>query len=164
MPQPYTLQDARDWIALSRHTSTFAPSGDSCEDRTALLRPSQYVIVIDGVVCGTIGLVFQSGWHRLNANLGYWLGTVYQKRGVMSQVVPAFVAWTWSTFGYLVRLDGTAFEFNIGSQKVLRKAGFVDEGIRINSCIKLGVIHNEVCLAALRPGVEAFRVEKIEMV
>lgn len=159
MPQPYGVQEARDYICYSRRSESFKPTGPSLEDTSAVRIPTKYAIVVDGEPCGGIGLDFRTGVYRLTANMGYWLGTAYQYQGVMSAVAPAFAQWAWATFGWMTRMDGTAYEFNKSSQKVLERAGFVYEGLRINACIKLGVIHNEVMMGAYRPGVKAFPVQ-----
>ena len=62
----------------------------------------------------------------------------------MSAVVPAFVEWSWRTFGRLVRLNADVMEGNRGSWRVLEKAGFV----------KNGVLGEEVSLGMVRPGME----------
>lgn len=154
MPHPYTIEHAREWIETTRKSEQHAITGDSLEDTRAKRITTAYVIVVDDQPCGGVGLNFQRQVYRLSATLGYWLGAPYQRTGVMSKAIPAFVEWTWKTFGYLIRLNGTAYETNIGSQLVMQSAGFKREGLRINACIKNGKICNEVILAALRPGTE----------
>lgn len=154
MPHPYTTEHAKDWIKRSRSEEVQAATGNSLGDQHAKKITTEYVIVVDGQPCGGVGLKFQPQVYRLSATLGYWLGAPYQRTGVMSKAIPVFVQWTWDTFGYLIRLNGTAYETNIGSQLVMQTAGFKHEGLRINACIKNGKICNEVMLAALRPGTE----------
>ncbi|QIW97197.1 hypothetical protein AMS68_002715 [Peltaster fructicola] len=151
MPHPYTVDDAKAWIAHTRSPETQAVGGRSLSITTARRISAAYVIVVDGVPCGSISLEFGSGVYRLNATLGYWLGEEYHSKGIMSRAVPAFVAWAWQTFGYIVRLNATAYKSNTKSQRVLQKAGFVLESTRVNGCIKNGIICDEVTLGALRP-------------
>jgi RimJ/RimL family protein N-acetyltransferase len=83
--------------------------------------------------------------------LGYWIGEEHWGRGIMSRVIPAFVEWTWSTFGILVRLNGLVTESNAGSSRLLEKAGFVLEGRREDAICKNGHICAELMYGALRP-------------
>jgi RimJ/RimL family protein N-acetyltransferase len=69
----------------------------------------------------------------------------------MSRVVPAFVTWTWATFGILVRLNGLVAETNARSSRLLQKAGFVLEGRRQDAIYKDGQIYGELMFGALRP-------------
>jgi len=69
----------------------------------------------------------------------------------MGKVAPAFVEWCWKTFGVLVRINSNTYEANLGSQKTLKKAGFVFEGRRQDFCVKSGVIGTELMWGALRP-------------
>ena len=69
----------------------------------------------------------------------------------MSRVVPAFVDWTWRTFDILVRLNGSTYEWNVQSGKLLEKAGFTREGRKPDAFIKNGRIGAEIIWGALRP-------------
>lgn len=86
-----------------------------------------------------------------SAELGYWIGEEHWGKGVMSTIVPAFVQWTWKTFGILVRLNGEVGELNKGSAALLGKAGFVVEGRRENAVFKNGKLESVIMFGALRP-------------
>ena len=73
----------------------------------------------------------------------------------MGVVVPAFVEWTWETFGRLVRLNSEVWEKNVGSRRCLEKAGFVVEGRRNCGFLKHGRLQDAVLLGMLRPGMDA---------
>lgn len=83
--------------------------------------------------------------------LGYWISEEHWGKGVMSQVVPAFVQYVWKTFDILIRLNGSVNEANKGSAKCLEKAGFVFEGRREAMNCKCGVVQAELMYGALRP-------------
>lgn len=160
MPYPYTVSDADFWISHSNDPSTFlvsghydstpiSPTADIGASGPAL--PLNYTICVDDSAVGSIGLETNSGVYRRTATLGYWLSETYWGQGVMGKVVPAFVDWCWRTFGVLVRINGSTYEANIGSQKILQKAGFVYEGRRQDYYVKNGVVGAELMWGALKP-------------
>jgi [ribosomal protein S5]-alanine N-acetyltransferase len=156
MPHPYSEEDARFWINLNNNPENHRASGSWTPENGAQgpLIPTNYAVVVGGDPCGSIGLVFSDpkDIYCCCAEIGYWLGESYWGRGVMSAVVPAFVEFTWRTFGVLIRLNGSVIEGNIGSLKCLQKAGFEVEGTKKWAVVKNGVVGNEVLLGALRPG------------
>lgn len=176
-PSPYTLTAAEEWIAHTTSPANFVNSGAYDAEKGSRkgegpLVATQYGIVIAGEACGGIGLEFGTGfpspvsslppspslsltehvdiYHR-TAELGYWLSPSHWGKGHMSALVPAFVQWTWGTFGILVRLNAAVNEANVGSRRVLEKAGFVVEGRRRDAVCKEGRVGAEVMLGALRP-------------
>ena len=153
MPHPYTEADATDWINRSLDPSNHVCSGqwtpENGSEGPAL--PTTYAITVSDEVVGNIGLVFADDIYVRTCEIGYWLGFEQWGTGIMSIVVPAFVSWTWQTFGILVRMNGETYESNAASGKVLAKAGFQFEGRRPDACYKNGKIEASVMWGALRP-------------
>lgn len=116
--------------------------------------PTNYCIVVAGSPCGSIGLDFHdpSDIYFRNAEMGYWLSEDHWGKGFMSVVVPAFVDWTWRTFGVLLRLDAEVSANNVGSRRCLEKAGFVEEGRKKCGLVKNGVLRDNIFMGMLRPG------------
>jgi [ribosomal protein S5]-alanine N-acetyltransferase len=77
---------------------------------------------------GNIEFVPGTDIHSRTFKLGYWLGREYWGKGIMSEVVTAFVDWIWRTFERVVRIEAGVHDFNKGSGRVLEKVGFVREG------------------------------------
>ncbi|KAK3706369.1 hypothetical protein LTR37_012747 [Vermiconidia calcicola] len=151
MPHPYTETDASFWIQHSQ-----SPAMQALSDLYGAI-PTQYCICINGGACGSIGLDFgdAADIYARTAEIGYWLGVQHWGKGVMGIAVPAFVEWTWRTFStVLMRLNAEVSEANVGSRKVLEKAGFVVEGRRKWAFVKNGAVGDSVFLGMLRPGVE----------
>ena len=164
MPNPYLEEHAKWWIDRTNDPSNFVPSGPWTAETSSQgpLIPSNYTVTIDDEAVGSIGLEFgdASDVYARTAEIGYWLGEEHWGKGVMSKVVPAFVEWTWGTFGILVRLNAETYERNMGSRRCLEKAGFEVEGRRRWAFLKNGVIGNDAFMGALRPGgVEGSAVE-----
>lgn len=120
LPYPYTDQDAQDYIraVLSADPDqTFA-----------------YAVCVDDKVVGSIGAFRQENIHRRTAELGYYLSEAYWGQGIMTQAVGMLCARLFSETD-LLRIYAEPFASNMGSRRVLEKAGFQLEGIfRSNAC------------------------------
>ncbi|KAK5136856.1 hypothetical protein LTR08_001778 [Meristemomyces frigidus] len=153
MAHPYTEADATTWINFTLDTSNHVRSGkwtpEHGSEGPALL--TGYAITIDDEVVGSIGPKFGDDIYIRTAEIGYWLGVEHWGKGVMTSVVPAFLAWAWETFGILVRVNAETYESNAASGKVLQKAGFKFEGRQPDMCYKNGVVGAALMWGALRP-------------
>jgi len=119
-PFPYTIDDARDWV------------------RTANDPPvSNFAIAVAGNAVGGLGLLLGSDVFRRSAEIGYWLGTEYQRRGIVSSILPMFTRRAFTEFD-LCRIYAGVFETNQPSMRVLERAGFVLEGIHRKAVTKNG--------------------------
>lgn len=83
---------------------------------------------------GSIGAFRQENIHRRTAELGYYLAEAYWGQGIMTQAVGMLCARLFSETD-LLRIYAEPFSYNMGSRRVLEKAGFQLEGIlRSNAC------------------------------
>jgi [ribosomal protein S5]-alanine N-acetyltransferase len=119
-PSPYTHDDARAWIALSRVHPHYG-----------------LAIVKAGRPIGGIGLELQVDERRFDADLGYWLGVAHWGQGFASEAVAAFCAHAFATTD-LQRLHAYVYESNPASGRVLEKCGFVVEGVSRRAIFKQG--------------------------
>ena len=109
-PHPYTLEYAQIFISKTMEDT-----------------PTQvFVIVVNGEAVGGIGVHPKSGIERKNMELGYWLAEPFWGQGIITAAIPAIVAYAFRTFD-ITRIYARPFGTNIGSQRVLEKAGFVLE-------------------------------------
>ncbi|KAF7192569.1 hypothetical protein HII31_06116 [Pseudocercospora fuligena] len=152
-PHPYDEAAGRSWISINADPGNHARSGKYTLEAGAEgpLVPTNYAIAINGEAIGSIGLDFGADIYYRTAELGYWIGEEFWGKGIMSVVAPAFVRWTWKTFGVLIRINAEANERNLGSIRTLVKAGFAYEGKRINAIVKMGEVQSVVWYGALRP-------------
>ena len=130
-PYPYTIEDAKGFL---KHVVTKEGSEHI------------FCIDIDGSLVGTIGLHRGEDVHRLTAEFGYWLGEEFWGRGIMSEVVPAFVDYCFKEFS-LKRLFAMPHSSNPASARVLEKSGFILEGRLRNHVIKDGQILDSLLYA-----------------
>jgi RimJ/RimL family protein N-acetyltransferase len=133
IPFPYTEKDAFEFITFNR---TIFPA-------------QNLAIEIEGEVGGIIGIVPQDDIHRINAEIGYWLGEEFWGNGFMTDALQAMVNYSFKNFPIL-RLYATVFESNVQSMKVLEKAGFLKEAIFKNSIIKNDKVINEHIYSLLK--------------
>jgi ribosomal-protein-alanine N-acetyltransferase len=63
----------------------------------------------------------------MSASLGYWMGSDYAGRGLMSRAVPALCAFGFRRLA-LERIEAACLPENLASIRVLEKAGFQREG------------------------------------
>ncbi len=81
--------------------------------------------------------------------MGYWLGEPFWGRGLTTRAVLAASDWAFEHYK-LTRIFAMAFSHNVGSMRVLEKAGFQREGNLRRSAVKNGVILDQTLYAKVR--------------
>ena len=132
-PFPYTEASGRDFLT---HISSQTPS-------------TVWAIEVDGDACGGIGLVPMTDVERVSAEIGYWLGEAFWGRGIMTEALIGVSSEAFRRFD-LQRIFALPFADNIGSIRVLQKAGYVLEGRMRQSAIKDGIIRDQLMFATYR--------------
>lgn len=123
LPYPYTEKDALDYIRFildSDPNNTFG-----------------YAIDIDGNAVGSIGAFRQQNIHSKTAELGYYLAEEYWGKGVMTQAVKLLCDKVFEETD-IIRIFAEPFAYNMGSRRVLKKAGFEFEGTLHQNAVKNG--------------------------
>lgn len=143
-PHPYTVADADWWINRCNDTSNwlstaYRPAGRTRNksdqpgsasvdtEHDSALSPLDFAICHENQPIGAVGLE-PDGKAPRAVSLGYWLAEPYWGRGIATSVATAFSQWAFDRFPWLVRIDSDAYSWNEGSQRVLKKSGFVYEG------------------------------------
>ena len=132
-PYPYTHADAQRWVYFASHQAS----------------AHFLAIEVENEVVGCVGIEKQQDVYRKSAELGYWIGQEYWNRGIMTHVVSEMVEYAFSKFD-IVRLYAHVFEGNIGSVRVLEKAGFVQEAIQRKAVCKEGRFLDQFVYAIVR--------------
>lgn len=162
LPQPYGLKDAEEWINLNldrdganwQHSGPGTGEGKERKWTEGEKTPTNFVVCVDDVTIGVVGLVFGNDVGRRTAELGYWLGEEWWGQGIMTAVVQRFVDWTFETFEQITRLEAGVFAWNPKSCRVLEKCGFVEEGRHRCAIWKEGRAVDLRVWAKVRDGVE----------
>lgn len=118
IPFPYTEADARGWIQYNIDAAK-AQGGRSVN---WAIRRAQ-----DGFLVGGIGFVGFKVGESHQAEIGYFLAKPYWGQGLMTEAVKKVTEYGFTEFG-LIRITAPIFHFNVGSARVLEKAGYQCEG------------------------------------
>lgn len=125
IPYPYTEADALEYIEAilsADQNETFA-----------------YAITENDKVIGSVGAFRQGNIHRQTAELGYYLAHSHWGKGIMTEAVKQLCDIIFMQSDML-RIFAEPFDCNIGSQRVLKKAGFKFEGIMRQNAVKNGKV------------------------
>lgn len=125
-PYPYTIEAAISFLELAANGSLGYVFG----------------IYKDDTFVGCCNLIPQHDVYRINAEIGYWIGEPYWRKGYATEAVKLLVNYAFKELD-LLRVYAYIFEYNGASMQVLEKAGFHKEAIIKSSIIKEGKIFDE---------------------
>jgi len=116
IPHPYLEAHADSWIQKrAEHTKNCG------KEVTFAIRDE------DGKLIGIVSADNLAPGTTHRAEIGYWLAKPFWGRGIMTDVVRAYVEYAFREL-QVVRLTAHVFEMNAGSARVLEKNGFKLEG------------------------------------
>lgn len=121
LPFPYTEKDALDYFDYLR----------SLEKDDAFA----FAVTADETVVGSVGIFRNANIHRRTGELGYYLDENYWGKGIMTEAVKMLCKKVFEETD-IIRIYAEPFTFNIGSCRVLEKAGFSKEGIMKKNAFK----------------------------
>jgi RimJ/RimL family protein N-acetyltransferase len=120
-PYPYTLHDAKKWLrSNAKHEREIA-----------------WAIASSKELIGGIGIHPLPDVYKYSAEIGYWLGEPFWKKGIATAAVKAVVDYVFANFE-LTRIFAGVFEWNPVSTRVLEKAGFRFESRMRKAVVKDG--------------------------
>ena len=125
LPYPYTEDDAEDFIRAML-------SAD--KDKTFA-----FAITLDGKVIGSIGVFRQENIHFRTAEMGYYIGEKYWGNGYVTEAVRLACDFVFENTD-IIRIFAEPFAYNNASCCVLKKAGFICEGVLRSNAYKNGTI------------------------
>jgi len=131
-PQPYSLENATDFKKMIdiQNPKTFF----------AIEYQNKYV--------GNISLSIGTDVYRKSAEIGYFIGEPFWNKGITTKAVNLITNWGFKNLD-IVRIDTGIFEFNVASQRVLEKCGYIKEAIFKKSICKNNEIFNEIRYAKI---------------
>jgi [ribosomal protein S5]-alanine N-acetyltransferase len=133
-PHPYTRAHAAAFL-------THAIAGEP---------PTNFAIVVNDEAAGGIGYVRGSDVERYSAEIGYWLGEELWGRGIATEALQMLTHQLFAD-GQLLRLFALPLADNLGSVRVLEKAGYELEGLLRASCVKYGERRDQLLYARINP-------------
>jgi len=131
-PHPYGLADAEAFIKAAK----------------GMTPETFFAIVIDGEAAGGIGFTLHADVERISAEIGYWLGTAFWGRGIMTESVDAVTRHAFAQHEALRRVYAVPYAWSTASMRVLEKAGYRLEGRMRQSAVKDGEVTDQ-CLSAI---------------
>jgi RimJ/RimL family protein N-acetyltransferase len=108
-----------------------------------------WAIEVDGECAGGIGIERMTDVERVSCEIGYWLGEAYWNRGVVTDALKMVTAEVFRQLD-VTRVFALPFADNIGSIRVLEKAGYVREGTLRDSALKDGQLRDQFLYATYR--------------
>ncbi|KAK3190077.1 hypothetical protein Dsin_029638 [Dipteronia sinensis] len=106
-------------------------------------------ICLDNRPIGTISVTENSGSKRCRSELGYLLSSKYWGKGIATRAVKMVAETIFDEWPHLERLEALVDVENVGSQKVLQKAGFLKEGVLRKYFIQTGKARDTVMFSLL---------------
>jgi RimJ/RimL family protein N-acetyltransferase len=133
-PHPYSLADAQQFLALAARKQL----------------GTSFAIAVEGRAVGGIGYILHQDVERVSAEIGYWLGTAYWGRGIMTSALRAVTGYIFDNHKEMQRIYAVPYAWNPASVRVLEKAGYRLEGRMRQSAIKDGKITDQLLYSILR--------------
>jgi [ribosomal protein S5]-alanine N-acetyltransferase len=134
IPQPYSIADARDYIALQQSVNPV----------------QHFAIIHNGILAGGCGIIVKEDVYRKTAEIGYWIAEPCWGLGIATAAVKLLTAYAFDAFD-IVRLQAEVFEHNKASMKVLQKNGYIQEAIHRGAVIKNGVLLDDHLWVCFKP-------------
>lgn len=106
-------------------------------------------IDIEGQAVGGIGIHPQEDIYCKNAELGYWIAEPFWNKGIITNAVIQMIEYGFNNFD-INRIFARPFGYNIASQRVLQKAGFILEARYEKTLYKYGEYIDELIYAVRR--------------
>lgn len=106
-PHPYTRESGEGFIAMATEKEPY----------------HIFAIDVKGEAVGAIGVHPQSDIFCKNAEMGYWLAEPFWGQGIVTEAIRRMLSYSFKTWN-IDRVFARPFGSNLGSQRVLEKAGF----------------------------------------
>ena len=125
IPFPYTVQDAKEYIAATLNAdkdSTYA-----------------FAITVNDHAIGSIGVFRQANIHSRTAEIGYYIAEPYWGKGIGASALKQTCDCIFQNTN-IIRIFAEPFADNIASCRILEKCGFEYEGTLRKNAIKNGIV------------------------
>jgi [ribosomal protein S5]-alanine N-acetyltransferase len=111
-PHPYTQEDAVRWINFVTQDSLNLA----------------FAIADENELIGGIGAIPNQDVNRFTSEIGYWLAEPFWNKGLMTKAVRTFCGYLFANYNFN-HLTASIYEGNDASMKVVKKVGFILEGV-----------------------------------
>lgn len=134
---------SNDADVLGNMSGTFPKTIEDCheivKEFTSTNEEKQFIraVIINGEFVGSIGAFVGDDIYEKSAEVAYWIGKPFWHKGIMTDVLKQFCNIMFEYYD-IARIYARPFSYNLGSQRLLEKAGFDLEGIMKKSVYKDG--------------------------
>jgi len=120
-PYPYTKKDGEYWIEKG------------CKENGSITK----VVLYENEFVGSVGITPQTGWKSHSAEIGYWIGEKFWRKGFAAEALNIMTNDAFGKYEFK-KLSAGVLEPNIASMKMLEKCGYEIEGVLRNDVLKNG--------------------------
>ncbi len=135
LPYPYREDDAKGYIKAMI---------DGDKDQIYA-----FAITVNDKAVGSIGVFRKDNIHSKTAEMGYYVAEPYWGQGIGTSAVKQICDYIFDHTD-IIRIFAEPFAYNIGSCRILEKAGFLCEGTLRKNAVKNGVILDMKMYARVR--------------
>ena len=127
---------------------------------TVAPHPWWRAICVNNRAIGSISVTPFQGNDVCRGELGYVLASSYWGRGIVTRAVKMVVQMVFAEWPHLERLEALVDVENVGSQKVMEKAGFMREGVlrkyvvlkgRTRDMVIFSILSSEITQSSRKP-------------
>jgi ribosomal-protein-alanine N-acetyltransferase len=122
VPHPYTIEDAKTFIAK----------------QTDIFPAQNFAIISDDVIVGGIGINLLQDIYKMNVELGYWIAEPFWGAGIATEAVRLMTTYVFENFA-INRIVAEVFEYNKASMRVLEKNSY-----HLETVTRKGILKNEL--------------------
>jgi [ribosomal protein S5]-alanine N-acetyltransferase len=105
---------------------------------------------VSGELLGVIGLLEMSEGHA-RCELGYWIAHAHWSKGICSEAAKALIQYAHSSLG-ITRVVCRCLARNVGSARVMEKAGMLREGHLVKHVNHRGTFEDLLLYGIVLPG------------
>ncbi|WP_029284703.1 GNAT family N-acetyltransferase [Pedobacter sp. R20-19] len=153
---PKKIQHLANNYAIKKNLRDSFPHPYSVEDATIFLELVSnglvghvFAISLNSDFIGIGSIIPQNNEHRMNAEIGYWIGEEYWGKDYATEAVKLLVKFAFEKRD-IFRVYAYIYDFNKASMRVLEKSGFRKEAILHSSVIKEGKLTDEHLYSILK--------------
>ncbi|OVA16456.1 GNAT domain [Macleaya cordata] len=127
--RPFELSDVDDFMVCGWETYTSKEDALNYMKDCIISDPWCKAICVKNRPIGTISVVPNRGKNRCRGEVSYVLASEHRGKGIATLAVKMVLDSIFKDWPHLERLEGLVDAENLGSQRVLEKAGFKKEGV-----------------------------------
>jgi RimJ/RimL family protein N-acetyltransferase len=99
---------------------------------------------------GNASLSLGTDVYRKSAEIAYFIGEPFWNKGIVTKAVNLLTEWGFNNLD-IVRIHTGVYDYNLASQRVLEKCGFIKEAVFKLAIYKNDRLYDEIRYAKIKP-------------